>query len=105
MPSVKSMLSPRKKKKTLMKMKTGEQDPERDYELAVAWLTNRDETMEDAKYFQKLDSMVPQNPDHTLEERARELVKALNWVRKTSEKNKNKAESASPKATAKPKAC
>ncbi|KAL3939303.1 MAG: hypothetical protein SGBAC_005945 [Bacillariaceae sp.] len=98
LPSVKSMLSPRKKKKTLMGMKTGEQNPERDYELAVVWLTSRDETMEDAKYFKKLDGMVPQNPDHSVEDRARELVKALNWVRRTSDKNKIKESDAAPKS-------
>jgi hypothetical protein len=96
-PTVKAMLSPRKSKtvKGSKKFKMGEESsPEKDFEFAVEWLNSKDENMEAANYFKKLDAMVPNNPDHTTEERARELVKALNWVRRTSEKKKMQEDAA-----------
>lgn len=95
-PTVKDMLAPRKSKKTSKGSKKSkklvEPSPEEDFVLAVQWLNSKDENMEAAKYFKKLDSMVPKNPDHTTEERAKELVKALSWVRRTSEKKTEETE-------------
>jgi hypothetical protein len=101
-PTVKDMLSPTKSKskskktsKGSKKSKMGEESsPEKDFELAVEWLNSKDENMEAANYFKKLDAMVPNSADHTTEERARELVKALNWVRRTSEKKKMQEDAA-----------
>jgi hypothetical protein len=89
-PSMKDMLSPRKSKK-----KNGAEAAEigaKDFDLALAWLTSKDESLEEAKYFKKLDSMVPKNSGQSAEERAKELVKALNWVRRTHNKKNESIE-------------
>ena len=87
--TMKDMLASRKPRK-----KTGkkaEKEAEKDYENALKWLTARDDTAKEAKYFKKLDSMVPKNPGETVEERAANLVKALHWVRRTTEKKQAEA--------------
>jgi hypothetical protein len=64
---------------------------ERDLNNAMVWLQNKDdEGIEDADYFKKLDSMLPQKPGQTQETRALEIVKALHWVRKTNGKKEEK---------------
>eukprot|EP00980_Cylindrotheca_fusiformis_P028966 scaffold22680_cov107-Cylindrotheca_fusiformis.AAC.35 len=91
--SVKAMLSPKKSKKAekaskKKSKKKDEHNPEKDYELAVLWLKSKDDNLEASRYFKKLDSMVPKSDGETIEDRARNLVKALNWVKRTSERNK-----------------
>jgi hypothetical protein len=66
---------------------------ERDLKNAMIWLKDKNaEGVEDANYFKKLDSMLPQKPGQTHETRAREIVKALHWVRKTNGKKEEKPE-------------
>ncbi|KAL3922402.1 MAG: hypothetical protein SGILL_002225 [Bacillariaceae sp.] len=58
-----------------------------DYQNCMKWLTstNRD-SIPDAKQFKKLDSMLPKKPDQSTADRAREMCKALSWVKKSSAK-------------------
>ena len=78
---------------------------ERDLINATNWLKNKDaEGIEDANYFKKLDSMLPQKPGQTQETRAQEIVKALHWVRKTNGKNEEQLDvHATPKKQEKEK--
>ena len=65
--------------------KKSESTPEQDYENAVSFIRIKEEGgditgCEDANYFKKLDNMLPKKG--TSEERAREMVKMLGWLRK-----------------------
>lgn len=70
------------RQKTRM-FKQGSSDKE--VELALTWLYTRDKTLKDAKYFQKLNKMVPlRNAAHnhnTYEQRAQDLAETLTWMR------------------------
>jgi hypothetical protein len=56
-----------------------------DFNNAMVWLQDKqNDGLEDSKYFKKLNSMIRTTPGQTNEQRAKELVKALQWVRKTS---------------------
>ena len=90
--TMKDMLSPRKPRKGSKK---------NDYKNALAWLKERNDDSKDAKYFKKLDSMVPKTEGQTMEERASELVKALQWVRKTTDR-RNAEEEGSGSRSASP---
>jgi hypothetical protein len=60
---------------------------ERDLKNAMAWLKNRDdEGLDDSAYFKKLDKMLAKKPGQSQAARAKEMVKALQWVRKTTMK-------------------
>jgi hypothetical protein len=57
----------------------------RDFENAVAWLiSDNKEGLEDSNYFKKLDFMLPKKPNQSTEHRAKEMARALEWVRTTS---------------------
>ena len=57
---------------------------DRDFTNAIAWLESKNpEGLEDANFFKKLDSMLPKKQGQSTEDRAKEIVKALSWVRKT----------------------
>lgn len=59
------------------------QTTDKDYQNCMKWLTSKNrESVEDANYFNKLDSMLPFIPGQTHEERARDMVRALRWVKK-----------------------
>jgi hypothetical protein len=65
--------------------KFNKQAGDKDYQNCMKWLTTKDrESVEDANYFNKLDSMLPIVPGQTNDERARDMVRALKWVKKTS---------------------
>lgn len=57
----------------------------KDYQNCMKWLTSKDRaSVEDANYFRKLDTMLPNVPSQTNDERARDMVRALRWVKKKS---------------------
>ncbi|KAL3934467.1 MAG: hypothetical protein SGBAC_009825 [Bacillariaceae sp.] len=79
-------ISPTRQKPRMFKMfKQGSSDKE--VELALTWLYTRDKTLKDAKYFQKLNTMVPLNAHNntthknTYEQRAQDLAETLTWMR------------------------
>jgi hypothetical protein len=53
-----------------------------DYNHAVEWLNNSSTNLEDAAYFKRLDGMLPKKASQSQADRAREMAKALNWVKK-----------------------
>jgi len=64
-----------------------ESSPERDYENALTFIKTKEEggnvtELEDAAYFKKLDNMLPKKADQGPEDRAKEMVKMLAWLRK-----------------------
>jgi hypothetical protein len=76
----------------------------RDFENAVAWLiSDNKEGLEDSNYFKKLDLMLPKKPNQSTEQRAKEMARALEWVRMTSgvKSDKPKESSARSKKDAK----
>jgi len=61
---------------------------ETDYKNCIAWLMSEEDrsSVPDASYFKKLDSMLKKKPGQSTEDRARDMVKALAWVKKSSAK-------------------
>ncbi|KAG7343005.1 IQ calmodulin-binding motif-containing protein [Nitzschia inconspicua] len=58
-----------------------------DYQNCIRWLSEEDrDSIKDAKHFKKLDIMLPKTAKQSIEERARDMVKALQWVKKSSAK-------------------
>ncbi|KAL3922134.1 MAG: hypothetical protein SGILL_002366 [Bacillariaceae sp.] len=68
-----------------------------DYKNCVKWLTssNRD-SIPDAKLFKKLDSMLPKKTGQSPKDRAKDMVKALGWVKKSSLKKEGNQSFSSP---------
>ena len=81
--SINLPLSPKKAKKPMTKGR--EDPPEQDYENALSWLKNkRVDNVEDLAYLKKLDSILPARKAQSMEDRAKELVKAMKWIKKQS---------------------
>ena len=59
-----------------------------DFDRAMEWLNNKSAELEDATYFKRLDNMLPRKASQTQAERAREMVKALHFVKKQGLLNK-----------------
>jgi hypothetical protein len=82
--------------KTTTAVKTGDPVSE-EMKNCMIWLTSdSQEGVQDAAYFMKLDSMLPKKAGQSTEDRARDMVKALAWVKKTSAE-KNAAQEEQPK--------
>ena len=84
-----SQLSPKTPKKKSKKAREPAGNPasrNRDFDNALAWLGSKSDDLEDARYFKKLDTMMPKKSGQSMEDRAKEMVKALKFVRKTKGK-------------------
>jgi hypothetical protein len=61
--------------------------PSEEYRNCVKWLTSSDrDSIPDANHFKKLDSMLPKKTGQNPSDRARDMVKALEWVKKSAAK-------------------
>ena len=78
--SKKEMSSPARQNTRSMLKRSGEQD-RKEVEHALAWLYSRDQTIKDAKYFQKLNTIIPVVAHNTYEDRAQDLAETLTWMR------------------------
>ena len=71
-----------------------------DFDHAMEWLKNNSAELEDATYFKKLDNMLPKKASQSQVERAKEMVKALHFVKKQGLLNKGGTKKAEAVATA-----
>ncbi|CAJ1932786.1 unnamed protein product [Cylindrotheca closterium] len=66
-----------------------EGNKKKEIEHALAWLYTRDQTIKDAKYFQKLNTLIPVDVHNTYEDRAQDLVETLTWMRSRRRERKD----------------